>query len=214
MSYELTGKTLRLAFDGSGELILKIKDQTSLELINLSETPCTAPYICMKADDSVYLLFISPEERCMIFVLDAGQNLVTCVTLYQSGDKRAEAEFKFGTIAREEAGHTEKKHGFSDNLWGNRMRWAFGGNLSFIHSYEPGGICRITAENGQTAIMDADAVKIGQALYLLLARGSGPSGVFARTSCYLINFNRATAVGLALGPDMKPEPFGAIGQFE
>jgi hypothetical protein len=119
MSYELTGKTLRLAFDGSGELILKIKDQTSLELINLSETPCTAPYICMKADDSVYLLFISPEERCMIFVLDAGQNLVTCVTLYQSGDKRAEAEFKFGTIAREEAGHTEKKHGFSDNLWGN-----------------------------------------------------------------------------------------------
>ena len=213
-NFEMTGKTWRFVIDGSGELLLNAINETNLTIIKPGEPPLTAPYLCMKADDTVYLLCTGTEEHTMIFALDAGKNLISCVALGKPGNKQSEAKIHFGAVVREGAELPAQRHSFTDDLWENRLRWTFGSELSFIYSYESGGKCRISAQDGQSAIMDAEAVQIGQGLYFLLVRGQEPNGFFEQTSCFLMNFNRITAVGLAFGPDMRPEPFGAIGSFE
>ncbi|NLO47002.1 MAG: hypothetical protein GX111_01570 [Clostridiales bacterium] len=213
-SFEMMGKTWRFVIDGSGELLLIVTDETNLTVIKPGEPPQTAPYLCMKADDTVYLLCTGSDEHTMIIVLDTGKNLVSYVTLGKPGNKQPEAKIHFGAVAHEGTEIPAQRHCFTDDLWENRLCWTFGSELSFIHSYESGCKCSISAQNGQSAIMDAKAVQIGQGLYFLLMCGQEPNGFFEQTSCFLMNFNRITAVGFAFGPDMRPEPFGAIGSFE
>jgi hypothetical protein len=212
MCYEPAGKTWSLCFDGCGETLLEVSDEAYLT-ISQGDAPKKAPYRCLKADNTVYLLQIGSAAFSMLFALDTETNMAASLHLTEEGAQSMRARFDFGEIKRETGGAIAAKPMFSDDLAGNTLNWDFGGGHRLTHCYERGGISRMSLDGGQTALMEMTAVKLREAVYLLLLRGRAENGFFEKISCLIINFRRVTAVGFAFARGTDSKPFGAIGAF-
>ena len=239
--YELSGKTFELAMDDGYDFSLHFLDNQRLEWRRANKNPAKARYKCLKADDTTYLVsYELPDIRPRVnhtFVLDLENMLVTRIISTIGKNPRwpylMKTEFEFGAIGVADESQTYPRHGFTSDLIGNIMQWAYGSEMSTVHIYYCGDFYRLThprvrvsskadAEANyafndmQNALPSTDEptsyIKIKEGMYLISLTEvncekllGAKVGFRSNTLCFLQNYKRCRVVGRAFGTTTKPD---------
>ncbi|MDR0905550.1 MAG: MoaF N-terminal domain-containing protein [Oscillospiraceae bacterium] len=153
MCYELAGERLEFAMDDGFDFILNFTDHEKLEWSWAGEAPKTADYMCLKADDTTYLLSyeladVTPRVN-HTWVIDKENMLVTRLLSRIGTNPKypylMKTDYVFGAIREEgkEVG-VYPRHGFTSDIIGNVVQWAYASEMATVHVYYCTDFYRIT----------------------------------------------------------------------
>lgn len=142
--FELAGESFELIMDDGYDYFLRFIDGSKLEWNWLGDKPKQAEYLCLKGDDTTYMISfelegVKPRINHTI-IIDRENYLVTRLISKIGTNKRypylMRTEYEFGAIRQE--GMEIKlypRHGFSSDVTGTLIQWAYGSEMCTIHAY-------------------------------------------------------------------------------
>ncbi|MDR0469474.1 MAG: molybdenum cofactor biosynthesis F family protein [Peptococcaceae bacterium] len=151
--FELAGEKFELIMDDGYDYFLSFIDGSALEWNWAGDEPKQADYICLKGDDTTYLVSFelkgaSPRIN-HTFVLDRENNLVTRLISKIGTNPKfpylMKTEYEFGVIHQE--GVEVKlypRHGFSQDVTGTVVQWVYGAEMCTVHAYYCNDFYRIS----------------------------------------------------------------------
>ena len=233
--FDLVGKVLGFIMDDGFDFTLRFIDNDRLEWRRAEDTPAEAEYMCLKADDTTYLVIyeLSDVQKRInhTFVIDLENMLVTRIIASIGLNPRwpylIKTEFEFGMIESDEDFTPYPRHGFTSDMVGNVVQWAYGSEMSTVHVYHCSDFYRIThpKDRGMTReeasknyvfaemqglLPSTDEptkyVKIKEGMYLISLTEincekllGAKLGFRSNTLCFLQNYKRNYVVGRAFG---------------
>ena len=152
-SYELAGESFTFVMDDGYDYFLRVIDDKTLEWHWAGDAPKTEQYLCLKGDDTTYLLSfelqgVSPRVN-HTFVIDREQDLVTRLISKIGTNPRypylMKTEYEYGAIHREGAEvRLYPRHGFSNDVTGTAVQWSYDSETASQHAYYCSNYYRIT----------------------------------------------------------------------
>lgn len=142
--FELAGESFEFVMDDGYDYFLRFIDGGTLEWNWAGGAPKREKYLCLKGDDTTYLLSFELEGASPranhTFVIDRENDLVTrLISRIGTNPKYPylmKTEYEFGAIRREGAEiKLYPRHGFSDDLAGNILQWTYDSHTASVHSY-------------------------------------------------------------------------------
>ncbi len=233
--FELAGRRFNLVMDDGRDYHLDITDGTTLSWCIDDGTEQTAPYECLKGDDTTYLVsFVLPGIEPRVnhtLVLDLENSLATRIIAEIGRNPRLPyliyTDIEFGAIARDGTALPFKRHGYTSDLIGTVVQWAYGSEMATVHVYFCADFYRITFPRKNADPVDAkDAdwafseeskltpssdeparyIKIKDGLYLFTLIEQNQERVTqgkvkyrSNTLCFLQNYDRLYQVGRGFG---------------
>ena len=234
LCFELAGKRFELAMDDGYAFCLNFTDGTSVEWSRAGGEAGTAPYKCLKADDTTYLVSyeltdVTPRVN-HTFALDLENMLVTRIAARVGDNPQfpylVNTEFTFGAIRREGRELTFKRHGYTSDMIGSAVQWTYGGELVTVHIYYCANFYRLTSPAGSkedwafkelmAALPSTDEpavyIKLKDGMYLFSLTEQNAERLLqgrfqfrSNTLCFLQNYRRMTQVGRAFGTSTTPD---------
>ena len=239
--FELAGKTLNLIMDDGYDFTLSFTGDDALEWNIAGETPAAAEYKCLKADETTYLVRyelkgVRPRVN-HTFVIDLENMLATRIIASIGKNPRwpylMKTEYEFGAISNGGEFKPYPRHGFTSDMIGNIVQWAYGSEMSTLHIYHCGNSYRITHPRDrvgtkeearekyvfnlmQDSLPSTDEptayIKIKEGMYLIsLAEKNAEKllgaklGFRSNTLCFLQNYKQFRVVGRAFGTSTQPD---------
>ena len=151
--YELAGESFSFVMDDGYDYLLRVIDDKTLEWQWAGDAPKQESYLCLKGDDTTYLLSfelagVSPRVN-HTFVIDRENYLVTrLISRIGTNPKYPylmKTEYEFGAIQREEEEiRIYPRHGFSDDVTGTAVQWSYDSETASQHAYYCSSSYRIT----------------------------------------------------------------------
>ena len=228
LCYELAGKSFTFLMDDGFDYGLTVLDETTLEWTWKDETAQKAEYLCVKADETTYLLSYELQGREKrenhTFVIDLENWLVTRIQSVVGENPRypyvIRPKYEFGMIEREGVPYSVyPRHGFTSDMVGNVVQWNYGA-METCHIYYCTDFYRITypPENESTRILNEAVnalpssdepvayIKIKEGVYLLSLTESNSEKLLgdrmpfrSNTMCMIQNYKRIYQVGRTFG---------------
>jgi len=170
--YELSGTVLKLIMDDGYDVTLRFTDRKRLEWLShngVDRTPSQADYICLKGDDTTYLVSFVLEgvtpAVCHTFIIDMANSLVTRVICALGENPRyprlIKPKFEFGAIASDRADvKVYPRHGFTSDMIGNLVHWTYGTNMTSVHAYYCANFYRIGFPADSTGAVGAPEMDV------------------------------------------------------
>jgi len=212
--FELTGLSMILHFDGYeakaefvGNDLIAWTDGAARE---------ERSYWCLKSSDHVYLVSFGCEgKRCVTLILDLAAGLVTIdVTAFDENNSPYKEKVDFGVLSgyytdTSDGTPTAEKHGFTNDLDGNRFLWIFCDTYWHVESYADGictHLCNYPAFNGSGPYQ---CVKITDTQYYVI------NGDAKESICMIYNLKNLTSVGRSVVFETAEAPIGqgAVGKY-
>ena len=233
LCFELAGQRLDLIMDDGYDFLLSFADEKTAEWRSEGGESGSAPYKCLKADDTTYLVSyelegVTPRVN-QTFVLDMENMLVTRVVARVGDNPKlpylVSTEFTFGAIRREDRERGFRRHGFTSDMIGSAVQWTYGSELVTVHIYYCANFYRLISPEGAdedwafkdllTALPSSDEpaayIKIKDGMYLFSLTEQNAErllqGKFqfrSNTLCFLQNYKRLYQVGRAFGTSTTP----------
>ncbi|MDR1590174.1 MAG: MoaF N-terminal domain-containing protein [Oscillospiraceae bacterium] len=242
LNFELAGTKFEFVMDDGYDYILDFLDKDTLEWHWAGDAPKRAKYWCEKGDDTTYLVSFehagAAPRANHTFVIDRENNLVTRIIAKLGTNPKDEylitPEYEFGVIRAE--GQDIKpypRHGFTGDLRGTVVQWAYGSEMATVHVYYCSNFYRITYPRDPAFSEEAKKmnemfnnilkdlpssdeptryIKIKDGLYLFsLTESNGERilgakmGFRSNTMCFLQNYKREYLVGRSFGTSTTPE---------
>jgi hypothetical protein len=239
--FELVGKTMELVMDDGYDFTLRFMDNDKLEWTRAGDPPAVADYVCLKADDTTYLVnYELSDVRPRVnhsFVIDLENMLVTRIIASIGRNPRwpylMTTEYEFGMIADGREFKSYPRPGFTSDLIGNIVQWAYGSEMATVHIYHCADFYRLThardrvvskkdaQENYaftefQNALPSTDEptvyIKIKEGMYLIsLTEINGEKllgakmGFRSNTLCFLQNYKSCYDIGRGFGTTTRPD---------
>ena len=150
--FELAGQTIKLIMDDGYDFTLNFLDNETLEWNFAGKTPAAAQYMCVKADNTTYLLNyeltgIKPRAN-HTFVIDFEKMLVTRMISRIGTNPRwpylMKTDFEFGAIDDGSEYKTYPRHGFTSDLIGTIAQWQYASEMTTLHAYHCSDFYRLT----------------------------------------------------------------------
>jgi|GEM_PF-410537 len=151
--FELAGEGFEFVMDDGFDYFLRVIDGDTLEWNWAGDGPKKEKYLCLKGDDTTYLLSfelsgVAPRVN-HTFVIDRENHLVTrLISRIGTNPKYPylmKTEYEFGAIRGEgEEVKLYPRHGFTDDLSGNILQWTYDSHTASVHSYYCTNSYRIT----------------------------------------------------------------------
>ena len=226
---ELSGKTFQLVMDDGYDTELSFTDERCTRRAADGE-PFDAPYLCMKGDDTTYLVSFERDiTENHTYILDMEQRLVTYVICRKGVNPKNHHQMSwniiFGAIDLPGYRLPYKRHAFTTELLGTTVHWVWSPALDTKHAYLEPNWYRITWDDkGDAADFDATNeklistdegaryVKIKDGLILFvfaeetLERFLNDQQFFRCDNMVLMqNYDRMYQVGRCFGDCMPPE---------
>lgn len=136
-NFELVEKELNVFLDGVGPCRFYMRDREELE-VSFGSLKAVALYDCLKPDDDVYFVHAEIQDacprRCLSFVIDAANSSFTLCDAIQDGEKVSH-QFYFGGVQNTDGVYSEARTGFTDDLVGISIDFAYTSEFSYRHSY-------------------------------------------------------------------------------
>ena len=132
LCFELAGREFELAMDDGYDFLLNFTDGHTLKWQQNGGTAQTAPYKCLKGDETTYLVSyeltgVTPRVH-HTFVLDMENMLVTRIIARVGQNPRfpylVNTDFTFGAIRQEGRELPFRRHGFTSDMIGSAVQWA------------------------------------------------------------------------------------------
>ena len=151
LCFELAGKNFEIAMDDGSDYFLNIIDKETLEW-HIGDTAAKKEnYICLKADDTTFMLTYEISDAVQkdnhTFIIDLENMLVTRLIVRNGDNKRYpfinNTYFEFGAIRKEDGSLEFKRHSFTDDMVGTCVQWNYG-PFSTVHAYYCTNFYRIT----------------------------------------------------------------------
>jgi hypothetical protein len=236
--------------DDGYDYLLSFVDDETVEWNYLGEAPKAAKYLCQKGDDTTYLVsFELPDVTPRVnhtFVIDRENNLVTrLISKIGTNPKLPylmDTQYTFGAIRiGDEEIKSYPRHGFSSDLIGTTVQWAYGAEMATVHVYYCTDFYRITYPRDPAFSAEAEKmndmftnilkdlpssdeptkyIKIKEGLYLFsLTEANGERvlgakmGFRSNTMCFLQNYRHVYQVGRAFGTSTPPEGDDVLTHF-
>jgi hypothetical protein len=242
LNFELAGTTFEFVMDDGYDYILNFLGKDTLEWHWAGDAPKQAKYWCEKGDDTTYLVSFEHTGAAPrvnhTFVIDRENNLVTRIIAKTGVNPKDEylitPEYEFGVIRAD--GQEIKpypRHGFTGDLRGTVVQWAYGSEMATVHVYYCSNFYRITYPRDPAFSEEAKKmnemfnnilkdlpssdeptryIKIKDGLYLFsLTESNGERilgakmGFRSNTMCFLQNYKREYLVGRSFGTSTTPE---------
>ena len=140
---ELGGRSFELLLDNGKQGALVFHSGMLLTWRPVGGKARTERYDCLKADEDTYFVNIEPKDyhprTGIVLVMDLEQSLVTVLLSRQEVDGRypdkVVNEFVFGAIRRPDGSVPVKRHSFTSDLVGCRIRWRYSDSFAVSHVY-------------------------------------------------------------------------------
>ncbi|NLO47575.1 MAG: hypothetical protein GX111_04545 [Clostridiales bacterium] len=228
LCFELAGQSFYFEMDDGFDYELKFIDEKTLEWNFAGKEPAKADYLCVKGDETTYLLSFDLQDvqqrENHTFVIDKENWLCTRI-LSRIGDNPRypyliAPKYEFGAIKREGVEYrVYPRHGFTDDLNGNVVQWNYG-MMETVHIYYCSDYYRITyppekasAQSFNEALQKLPSsdeptayIKIKEGMYLFSLTESNAEKLIAEamgfrsnTMCMLQNYKRVYQVGRTFG---------------
>jgi hypothetical protein len=141
--YGLAGKTFSLAMDNGYEYVASFLSGEVLMWAEAGQPFHWEKYQCLKSDDTTYFvvmqLFGQPLRTCRTLVLDLENSLVTMQTASQGGipnrPRMVQAEIVFGAIRQPGQALPVRRHSYTADLVGKKIKWTYSSGFVNIHIY-------------------------------------------------------------------------------
>ena len=238
--YELQGKSFHLVMDDGTEGTLWFMTGETLYWAEVGSKGRSDRYDCLKSDEDTYLINLevagAVPRTGLTIVLDLEQSIVTAVFTYQGNNRRypdmLENRIVFGAIKEPGKPLTRKRHGYTTELAGTRIRWRYTTlRFSIIHVYAFPQYMRIAFPGmDESSVMARELrenpydepttfIKVKENLYLVscLEQHNTERGGIGNNMLFLIDTARLHDVGRSFGLDKKLKPenymFSAIGEL-
>lgn len=133
----LMGRTFHLLMDSGDEYALRfIKDDT-LTLSKLGEYAKTYSCKCLMCDKDVWLVSFIKGSTCITLILDDAQNLVTAhfAAPAENCQSFIRHSFLFGAIIKYNCETPFRRHGFTDELVGEKVTMHYSPYIDITHCY-------------------------------------------------------------------------------
>ena len=152
LCYELAGESFEFIMDDGYDYALRFIDDKTLLWNWVGDEPKQADYLCMKGDDTSYLVSFELEGVLPrvnhTFVIDKENNLVTrLISKIGTNPKYPllmKTEYEFGAIRVDGADvPVFPRHGFTSDIIGNIVEWSCGGAAT-VHGYNSTHFYRLT----------------------------------------------------------------------
>lgn len=234
LCFELTGQRYELVMDDGFDFILNFVDEKTVEWNSDGDAVRTAPYKCLKADDTTYLVSYELQDVTPrvnhTFVIDTENMLVTRVIARIGENPKfpylVNTYFEFGAIRLPGRDLTFKRHGYTSDMIGNAVQWTYGSELVTVHIYYCADFYRITSPGSQqddwafkelmSALPSTDEpaayIKIKDGMYLFSLTEQNAEKLLqgrfqfrSNTLCFLQNYKRLYQVGRAFGTSTTPK---------
>ncbi len=149
---ELAGKSFYLIMDEGVEGTLFFNSGEVVTWMPVGGAVRADRYDCMKVDEDTYLVNLEIEGAVprtgVSLVLDLQQSLVTAVIAHSGTSRRfpnlVTNEILFGAIKTEGRPLPKKRHGFTSDLVGTRIRWRYNANgFQVTHVYFDANYIRV-----------------------------------------------------------------------
>lgn len=212
--FELTGRKLLLRFDGFEATAEFIDDDRIAWVTGTGREERN--YWCLKSSERVYLVsFGSAGKRCVTLILDLDAGLVTIdITAFDENNSPYKETVDFGVIsgyykAVPDTMPAAERHGFTNDLDGNRFLWIFCDTYWHVESYSDGictHLCNYPAFNGSGPYQ---CVKITDTQYYVI------NGDPKESICMIYNLKNLTSVGRSVVFETAEAPIGqgAVGKY-
>jgi hypothetical protein len=151
--FELSGERFELAMDDGHDYILNFIGKDKVEWNLKGEEPRQAEYMCLKADDTTYLVSYELTGTKLrenhTFVIDRENMLVTRIISVIGKNPKwpylIKPAYEFGAI-RADGGEVPvyPRHGYTSDMVGNVVQWTYGGEMATVHVYYCSDFYRIT----------------------------------------------------------------------
>ncbi|MDR2648797.1 MAG: NAD(P)H-binding protein, partial [Clostridiales bacterium] len=150
-NFELTGKEYKLVMDNGTDYNVKFMDGHTLEWSKYSEPSTRQYYECAKGEELTYLVNFElageKPRKGITLILDLEQRLVTYASVITGFSEKypylIEPEFIFGAIDIPGYPLPEKRHGYTTDLVGKRIRWQYTPYWNIIHVYYSANYMRV-----------------------------------------------------------------------
>lgn len=153
LCYELEGEGFELIMDDGYDYNLRFIDGETLEWNWIGDKPKREKYLCLKGDDTTYLLSFELEGASPrvnhTFVIDRENYLVTRLISKIGTNPRypylVRTEYEFGAIRRDGAEvKPYPRHGFTDEVAGTLVQWSYDSSTASVHGYYCANSYRLT----------------------------------------------------------------------
>lgn len=238
--YELSGKSFYLIMDNGVEGVINFVSGENLYWAPLGASAVSERYECLKADEDTYLVNLEVTDASprtgITLVLDLEQDLVTAVIAQSGTSKRypnlVTNQIIFGAIKRDGRPLPVKRHGYTSDLVGKRIHWAYNPDMALTHVYFDANYIRVgdgPADDTSPIAVEmrenpyderCHYIKIKKNIYLLsfLEDNLTFRGRTGNNMLILMNAARLHDVGRSFGLGLTGAPenymFAAIGSWE
>lgn len=249
--YELAGKAFHLVMDNGYEYLLRFTDGTTLMWAEKGKDFVSEHYECVKGEETVYFVNVEMSHTDLrtgiSLILDTETNLVTMAIVKQGTNPKFPTlitqEFVFGAIKMDGEDLPFKRHGYTSDLVGTRIHWAYHSDFALTHVYYDPNFIRATnfevpgmsdapppspevlAQMRENPYDEPCAyIKIRNGLYLIsfIEQHLVLRGKIGNNMMLLVDTKRLHDVGRSFGLAQKPDGtigtenyfFAAIGEWE
>ncbi len=146
-NYELAGRTFSLVLDSGERRTLTVEDRDHVLWALDNDPPVRAEYLCMRADEWVWMLTFNESFSVnVVVVIDTKNDLTTVLWtaggLHPARPKLATHTFVFGAIEREGRPLPMKRHHFTADLAGKKIAWEYSTTVTITHIYHDANTIR------------------------------------------------------------------------
>jgi hypothetical protein len=236
-NFELAGRSFKLVMDHDDDYTVHFTDGHYLEWGCFGEAGHSYYYECNKADETTYFVNFELEgstpRKGYTLVLDLEQRLATLVKSRTRFHKRypnlVDSDFDFGAIELEGYPLPRRRHAYSADLVGKRIRWTYSPEFAIIHVYYHAHYVRGTfpPETVDFALPTQEAkdmwalnvydekstcIKIKKNMYVveLIEQNMAKAGATGNSLLFLMDTARVHDVGRSFGYAVDPEKPGVI----
>jgi putative NADH-flavin reductase len=234
-NFELAGRQFKLIMDYDDDFYVRFLSGNYLEWGVFDEAPQKYYYECNKAEETTY--FVNFEQTGanprtgITLILDLEQRLVTLVKTHTRFSKKhpnlVNSDFDFGALDIEGYPLNRKRHGYTMDLVGKRILWAYQPDFAIIHVYYHSNYVRATFQpetflkvfptpesreswnpGGKHAYDEkATYIKIKENVYLveLVEQNMAKAGWTGNSLLFLMELGRVHDVGRSFGYVMDPQ---------
>jgi len=153
----IRGKVFHILMDNIGEYVVHFTADDTLMLAKKGEDFRTFSCYCYHCDDEVWQAAFMKDDECITLVLDEAQSLVTMVigTLEPLKPELVHHEFQFGAIQKFNEPVPFRRHGYTDELAGEKICWHYSPYVNITHCYVSENYVRSSLHNMKPVPADA-----------------------------------------------------------
>lgn len=133
----IAGTVYRLIMDDYNEYVVHFLTDETMMLAKKGEAFTTYACKCLHCDDGVWIANFMMDRTCVMLILDDAQSLATAIFASPMPKKPrlVKHSFLFGAIAKFNEEIPFPRHGFTDELVGEKIAWHYSQYVSLTHVY-------------------------------------------------------------------------------